>query len=48
MPVISVEANTVVVPLGVDTAISTRTIKNREYTLVRVKNSRGETGFGFC
>lgn len=48
MPIVSVQANTVVVPLELDTAIATRAIRNREYTLVKIKNSRGQNGFGFC
>ena len=48
MTILSVQANTVVVPLEVDTAIATRAIRNREYTLVRIKNSSGQTGIGFC
>lgn len=48
MAILSVQANTVVVPLEVDTAIATRAIRNREYTLVRIKNSSGQTGIGFC
>lgn len=48
MPVISVQANTVVVPLEVSMAISTRALKNREYTLVKIENSNGQKGFGFC
>ena len=48
MTVISVVANTVVVPLDVSTAIATRSIQNREYTLVRITNSEGIEGIGFC
>lgn len=48
MPIVSVQANTVVVPLEVETAFATRSVKNREYTLVKIKNSRGQTGVGFC
>ncbi|MFC1898954.1 mandelate racemase/muconate lactonizing enzyme family protein [Chloroflexota bacterium] len=48
MPVVSVQANTVVVPLEVPPAISTRALLNREYTLVRIENSEGQTGYGFC
>jgi L-alanine-DL-glutamate epimerase-like enolase superfamily enzyme len=48
MPITSLEANTVIVPLEVDTAIATRAIKNREYTLVRVTSAKGTEGYGFC
>jgi L-alanine-DL-glutamate epimerase-like enolase superfamily enzyme len=48
MPITALQANTVVVPLEVDTAIATRAIKNREYTLVRVTSDNGTEGYGFC
>lgn len=48
MSIVSVQANTVIVPLEVNTAIATRTLRNREYTLVRIKNSQEQTGYGFC
>jgi len=48
MSIVSVVANTVVVPLEVPTAFATRTVQNREYTLVRVANREGIEGIGFC
>ena len=48
MPVTSVLASTVVVPLEIGAAIATRAIQNREYTLVQVKNNSGLEGVGFC
>ena len=48
MPIVSVVANTVVVPLEVPTAIATRSIQNREYTLVRIANRDRIEGIGFC
>jgi L-alanine-DL-glutamate epimerase-like enolase superfamily enzyme len=48
MPVTSVLASTAVVPLDAGIAIATRAVQNREYTLVRVKNSSGLEGVGFC
>jgi L-alanine-DL-glutamate epimerase-like enolase superfamily enzyme len=46
--VTGVMANTVVVPLDGEISFATRAVQNREYTLVRVKNSRGIEGLGFC
>ena len=48
MEVTEVLANTVVLPLDVETSIATRHLQNREYTLVRVKCSRQTEGIGFC
>ncbi len=48
MQVAEVLATTVVLPLDIETAFSTRLVRNREYTLVRVKGSRGAEGIGFC
>ena len=48
MSVISVLASTVVVPLDIGVAIASRAVQNREYTLVRVKDSNGIEGVGFC
>lgn len=48
MTVKSVLASTVVVPLDASTAISTRAIQNREYTLIKVTSKSGVEGLGFC
>lgn len=48
MPVVSVQARTIVVPLDEEAAFATRTVQNREYTLVRVTSSSGVEGVGFC
>ena len=48
MQVTEVLANTVVVPLEIETSIATRLLQNREYTLVRVKGSHQAEGIGFC
>ena len=48
MSVTTVLANTVVVPLDRKTDIATRSIQNREYTLVRVRSNSGAEGIGFC
>lgn len=48
MSVNTVLANTVVVPLDTGVNIATRAIRNREYTLVRVRSNNGAEGVGFC
>ena len=48
MKVVSVQACTCVVPLDRETAIATRTIHERHYTLVRVRTDTGAEGIGFC
>ena len=48
MKVTAVEATTCVVPLDIGMAISTRTIQERHYTVVRVKTDAGVDGIGFC
>ena len=48
MQVAEVLAATVVVPLEAETTFATRTVQNREYTLVRVKGRHGAQGIGFC
>lgn len=48
MPVTEVLANTVVVPLPTVVSLATRVLKNREYTLVKVRSSSGAEGVGFC
>lgn len=48
MPVTSVVASTIVLPLEAEIAFATRAVQNREYTLVRVKSSTGKEGVGFC
>jgi L-alanine-DL-glutamate epimerase-like enolase superfamily enzyme len=44
----SVEARPVRVPLEAPTFLSTRTVVNREYALVRIEGDDGHTGIGFC
>jgi L-alanine-DL-glutamate epimerase-like enolase superfamily enzyme len=44
----SFEATTVEVPLPALTAFSSRTVRARFYTLVRVRGDDGVTGIGFC
>ena len=44
----SVEARTIRVPLEVDTSWSTRTVKARDYGVVRVRTRDGVQGIGFC
>lgn len=44
----TVEACTVSVPLDRPIAFSTRTVQSREYTLVRIRDSDGLAGIGFC
>ena len=48
MIVTEVTATTLVIPLRVVTALSTRTMSERHYTLVRVKTDAGLEGLGFC
>ena len=48
MPVTKVLACTLVVPQEVELALSSRTLQNREFTLVRVISSSGAEGIGFC
>jgi L-alanine-DL-glutamate epimerase-like enolase superfamily enzyme len=43
-----VEARTVVVPLDKVTSFARRTVRERHYVLVRVADSAGVTGIGFC
>jgi L-alanine-DL-glutamate epimerase-like enolase superfamily enzyme len=44
----TVEARTVVVPLDTPTAFSTREVTARHYSLVRVTDTDGVQGIGFC
>jgi L-alanine-DL-glutamate epimerase-like enolase superfamily enzyme len=44
----TVEARTVAVPLDAPTAFATRQIHGRHYTLVRVRDTDGGQGIGFC
>jgi len=48
MKITSVEAATCVVPLERGVAISTRAIRERHYTLVRIRTDSGAEGIGFC
>ena len=48
MKVTAVEANTCVVPLDTSLAIATRALRERHYTLVRVRTETGAEGLGFC
>lgn len=46
--IVSVEARTVRIPLEFDTSWSTRTVKARDYGVVRVRTHDGAQGIGFC
>jgi L-alanine-DL-glutamate epimerase-like enolase superfamily enzyme len=48
MKIKSVIANTAVVPMGATLHYPTNSMENREYTLVKITNSDGVEGFGFC
>ena len=48
MKVTAVEARTCVVPLDRDIAFATRAVRERHYTLVRVRTDTGAEGLGFC
>lgn len=48
MRVTAVEATTCVVPLDLGIAIATRAVRERHYTLVRVRTDAGVDGIGFC
>jgi L-alanine-DL-glutamate epimerase-like enolase superfamily enzyme len=48
MKVTELTANTVVIPLRNVTSLSTRTITERHYTLVKVRTESGTEGIGFC
>ncbi len=48
MKVTEVAAATLVIPLRVVTALSTRTMAERHYTLVRVRTETGIEGLGYC
>ena len=48
MKIISVEACTCVVPLDRGVAIATRAVRERHYTLVRVRTDAGVDGVGSC
>ena len=48
MKVTAVEACTCVVPLEEGLAIATRALRERHYTLVRVRTDAGSDGIGFC
>ncbi|MBI2869996.1 MAG: mandelate racemase/muconate lactonizing enzyme family protein [Chloroflexi bacterium] len=48
MPITEVLANTVVLPLGKVLVYPTRTMISREFTLVRVRDSSGAEGTGYC
>ncbi|WP_159619960.1 mandelate racemase/muconate lactonizing enzyme family protein [Ruania rhizosphaerae] len=43
-----IDVGTAIVPLPVATGFSSRTVTQREYTLVRVTGDDGVTGIGFC
>ena len=45
--IISVEATAVVVPLDVKTSMSTRTVTERHYVLVRIRSTDGVEGIGY-
>ncbi|MDP3061693.1 MAG: mandelate racemase/muconate lactonizing enzyme family protein [Chloroflexota bacterium] len=48
MPVKEVLACTAVVPLEAQTSFATRTVSDRHYTLVKVRDEQGLEGIGFC
>ena len=48
MKVTAVESNTCVVPLDTSLAIASRALRERHYTLVRVRTDTGAEGLGFC
>ena len=48
MNVTSLEACTCVVPLDTGLALSTRNLRERHYTLVRLRTDTGAEGIGFC
>ena len=43
-----IDVGTAIVPLPVATGFSSRTVTQREYTLVRVTGDDGVSGIGFC
>jgi L-alanine-DL-glutamate epimerase-like enolase superfamily enzyme len=47
MRIESIEAHAVLVPLATPTAFSTRSIKGREYVIVRIVDEGGATGIGY-
>jgi L-alanine-DL-glutamate epimerase-like enolase superfamily enzyme len=46
--VVSLESRTISVPLRKPLAFSTRYVKRRDYTLVRIRTSEGVEGSGYC